>query len=202
MTTFLLLFAPLPLGVGVKVVWLVCLATIVGAAVAGRPEERAGRRRLAAVLGTLATLYVGAMVAADLVARAAVRSAAEVAGLEVRDLVVSPDPANPFTAEVEVLTPDGFVPGRRDWLASPSVELFPDRVTPLLQAPEGMPQAELDRVLSAARQVPDVHYWLEWARYPHVRVEPEGDGWRVSWGDVRYNEVDTGELSGISVVVQ
>lgn len=201
--TALITMAPLPLAAGVRILWVLGIITVAGAAAAGRPSGAHGRRRLAATMGILATLYIGGMVAADLAARRAVQRAATAAGLEVRDLMVQPLPANPFAAEVEVLTADAFVPGVHRWLRRPAVELFPDRAVPLRQAPDDLSASEVTRIVEAAEAVPDAHYWLEWSRYPYVQVAPEGTGWRVTFRDARYDgQEGAGGLSSVTVRVK
>lgn len=203
LTSGLILVAPLPLPMAVRVLWVVGIGTIVTAAAADLPKTAEGRRRLAAVMGSVGILYIGGMVSADLLARQAVVREAEAAGLEVRDLMVAPSPANPFVSEVEILTDDGFVPGIHRWLSSPAVELFPNRAVPLRAGPPGVSEASLDRIISAAGDVPDAHYWLEWARYPYVAVERDGTGWQVTFRDARYDEQDgAGSLSGVVVHVE
>lgn len=200
--SLLILVAPLPLAGGIRVLWAAGMVTILAAALMGWPKGHEGRRRLAGVMGVVALLYIAGMVTSGLLARRAVIRSAEAAGLEVLDLMVSPLPANPFVADVEVLTEGGFVPGMHRWFASPAVELFPDQAVPLLTGPDGVDTGELDRIVSAAGDVPDAHYWLEWSRYPYVRVERDGPGWEVTFRDARYDgQEGAGGLSGVVVRV-
>jgi len=199
-TSLLILAAPLPLGIGVRAMWLAGIGTIVAAAAKGRPKDADGRKRLATTMGVLAVVYITGMVASDLVARRMVLRTAEAAGLEVRDLMVAPTPGNPFVAEVEVLTDDGFVPGTHRWFASPSVELFPERMVPLRSGPPGLSQADMETLVSMAADVPAAHYWLEWARYPYVRIERDSPAWVVTFRDARYDGQEcAGGLSGVTV---
>ena len=203
LTSGLIVVAPLPLPMAARVLWVVGIGAIVTAAAAGLPKTAGGRRRLAAVMSALATVYISGMMASDLFARRAVVRSAEAAGLEVQDLMVAPNPANPFVAEVEVLTADGFVPGIHRWFASPAVELFPERAIPLLRGPEGVATEELQRIVLAAGDVPDAHYWLEWARYPYVDIVQEDTGWQVTFRDARYDgQSGAGSLSGVVVHVE
>jgi len=199
-TSLLIFVAPLPLAGGVKVLWALGIATIAAAAATGRPQGPEGRRRLASTLGVTAVLYIGGMVAADLLARRAVLDEAQALGLEVRDLMVAPVPANPFAADVEVLTEDGFVPGTHRWFTSPAVELFPERMVPLRTGPDGLSNADLDELISIAEREPVAHYWLEWARYPYVEVERVRGDWIVTFRDARYDgQEGAGGLSGVVV---
>jgi len=202
-TSLLILVAPLPLAGGVRVVWMVGIAAIVAAAATGRPKGSVARRRLASVMGALAVVYVAGMLASDLLARRVVLRTAAAAGLEVQDLMVAPTPGNPFVAEVEVLTAIGFVPGTHRWFASPSVELFPDRLVPLRSGPPGLSQADVEAIVSLAADIPAAHYWLEWARYPYARVERDAPDWVVTFRDARYDgQEGAGGLSGVVVRVQ
>jgi inner membrane protein len=200
--TLVILASPLPLGTGVRVMWVLGVAAIVGTASTGRPASAAGRRRVVIVAGAAAALYVSGMVSADLLARRAVMRAAQSAGMTVTDLMVSPTPANPFVAEVEIRTSDAFVPGVHRWLGSPRIELFPERSVALRAGPDGMTDIELDRIVSAAEDVPDAHYWLEWSRYPYVRVASREGGWYVTFRDARYDgQEGAGGLTGVRVYV-
>ena len=199
-TSALILAAPLPLGVGVRVLWLAGIGTIVAAAATGRPKDTVGRRHLASRMGVLAVVYIAGMVASDVLARRVVLRSAEAAGLEVRDLMVAPTPGNPFVAEVEVLTVGGYVPGTHRWFASPSVELFPERMVPQRSGPRGLSQADVETIVSLAADIPAAHYWLEWARYPYARVERDPPNWVVTFQDARYDgQEGAGGLSGVVV---
>ena len=199
-TSALILAAPLPLGVGVRVLWVAGVGTIAAASAMGRPKDSEGRRRLATTMGVLAIVYIAGMVASDLAARRVVLRSAEAAGLEVRELMVAPTPGNPFVAEVEVLTDDGFVPGTHRWFASPSVELFPERTVPLRSGPRGLSQADTETIVALAANIPEAHYWLEWARYPYARVERDAPFWVVTFRDARYDAQEgAGGLSGVTV---
>ncbi len=203
LTSGLIVVAPLPLPMAVRVLWVVGIGAIVTAAVRGMPKTAGGRRRLARVMGTLAAVYISGMMASDFFARRAVVRSAEATGLQVQDVMVAPTPGNPFVSEVEILTADGFVPGMYRRWASPAVELFPERVIPLLQGPEGVGTEELRRIVLAAGDVADAHYWLEWARYPYVGIVRDGEGWQVTFRDARYDgQSGAGSLSGVVVHVE
>jgi inner membrane protein len=181
--------------------WVVGLAAVVAWRVRRGPAGSGGRRRLArAAIGCTAA-YIGFMIAAGLAARRQVAAAAQVEGLEVRDVLVAPSRGNPFVADVEVRTADAFVPGVHRWLGTPRVRLRPEDATPLLAAPDVEP-ATLDRILTAARAHRAVADYLVWSRHPYVRVTEAGDGWDVRFGDVRYDEQPkAGGLAGLSVHV-
>ena len=161
------------------------------------------RHRLPTASLVIVAVYMLAMVGSDLVARHQVRSSAESIGLRVQDVMVAPSPANPFRAEIEVMTDAGFVPGVHRWIGSPRVELHPEHIVPLLEGPVGVPVAELERVAALARLDPEVVRYLAWSRYPYVRIEPEGTGWWVQFSDARYDgRSGTGGLSGLRVRIR
>jgi hypothetical protein len=61
---------------------------------------------------------------------------------------------------------------------------------------------ERAEVIERAKAVPAARDYLIWSRYPYVRVEPEGDRWRVRFADARYDGVrGAGGLGGIEVMV-
>lgn len=193
----LLLF---PLARVVKVLWLCGVAAFIAIRLAlsrGQAHRAPGLAGLAAVL-----IYIGAMVGSDLLARGQVAEAARATDLEVRDLVVAPLPANPFAAEIEVLTDDGYVPGDFHWMRAPRVRLFPEDVVPLLQAPPGMAAPTARAVVDAARADRDATRYLVWSRYPYARIDPNGDGWTVTFSDARYDgSPGAGGLGGLTVPV-
>jgi inner membrane protein len=167
--------------------------------VAARPARSVSLARAAAAA---VLLYILAMVAADAGARQDVARAAAAEGLTVRDLMVAPARGNPFASDVEIRTDDAFVPGVHHWLRRPRVELFPDTAVPLLSAPAQAPRDLVARVVEDARRTPSVRNYLVWSRYPYVRVDPEGGGWRVRFSDARYDgQPGTGGLSGVRVHV-
>jgi inner membrane protein len=186
------------------VLWCGGLIAVIGRRMTAGPrtERNRERRRWAARAATLATaVYIGLMIAADLAARRDVAAAGRAAGLDVRDVLVAPTRGNPFHAEVEVLTGDGFVSGTHDWLEAPRVAFRPADATPLLST-SGIDDATTPRVVAAARRQRPVAHYLAWARHPYVRVTPAADGWSVRFGDVRYDDrPESGGLAGITVHV-
>ena len=190
-----------PLHPAVRVIWLGGLAAIL--AIRWRMAGDRSRRLPAVAALAAIILYIGAMVGSDLAARGQVADAAGAAGIEVHDLMVAPLPANPFRAEIEVLTDAGYVPGEFHWRRTPRVRLFPDQVVPLLQTPPGMEAALARLVMDRAREHADVSRYLTWSRYPLVRIAEEGEGWNVTFGDARYDGgVGGGTLSGITVTIR
>jgi inner membrane protein len=193
----LLLF---PLARVTKVLWLCGLSSVVVTRLA---VQRGRARRLSVLVGLAAVLlYIGAMVGSDLLARDQVAEAARAGGLEVRDLMVAPLPADPFGAEIEVLTDEGYVPGDLRWTRTPRVRLFPERIVPFLHAPPGMAAHNVRAVVDAARADPEAARYLVWSRYPYAKVAPNGDGWTVAFADARYDSgPGAGSLGGPTVTI-
>lgn len=198
LTSLPVLLFPLP--GAVRVLWLGGLAVIL--AIRWR-MSRGTRTRAPAVAALVAiTLYIGAMVLSDRMARGEVLTVASATGMQVHDLMVAPLPANPFVAEVEVLTDGGYVPGDFHWRRTPRVRLFPDEVVPLLETPPGMAPEIARLVVDRARVQRDVERYLGWSRFPLVRISEAGEGWEVTFGDARYDGGSGGgTLSGLTVTV-
>ena len=188
-----------PLGTPAKAIWIGGLVTV--AALRLRHGSRGPRFAQGAL--AVACLYVVAMMTSDHMSRGLVRQAAETSGLQVRDIMVGPAPANPFAAEVEVTTDTGFVPGTFDWFRDPRVELYPLEEVPLLAGPPGVAHSDLERIAARARLEPDVARYLVWSRYPYVSIEAEGTSWWVQVSDARYDgRAGSGGLSGLRVRIQ
>jgi inner membrane protein len=199
-TTALMLLGPVP--DAARILWLTGLAAAVALRRWGGLGDDARRRRVTRAAAATAAAYVGLMVLAAGAGERRVLAAAAAAGLETLDAMVSPSAANPFAAEVEVVTSRGYVPGELRWLPRPQVTLRPDDVVPFLRQPAGMPAETLASVLAAARAKPDVRHYLIWSRYPHVEVRRSGEEWEVRWSDARYDDgPGAGGLSGVGVRV-
>ncbi len=190
-----------PLSALVKVLWLLGLATIVGTGVARR--SRVGSPRPPRLGLTALCVYIALMVTSDLVARRQVLETARAHGLSAHDVMVAPQPANPLTAEVEVRTEAGYVPGDHRWLRDPRVRLYPADVVPHVERPSDLDGELAEALLESARAHPDVAAYLVWARYPLGRISDAGNGrWTVTFSDARYDEMPgAGGLSGLSVTL-
>ena len=190
-----------PLGFLAKSLWVGGLVTIV--VLRFRRGTRTALHRAPATALAIVGAYIVIMMGANFEARSQVRAAAVSGGLTVQDVLVAPLPADPFHAEVEVLTASGFVPGIHRWLGSPRVQLYPEDIVPLLEGPEGVPVAELERLAARARLEPDVARYLVWSRYPYVRIESEGTSWWVQFSDARYDgRPGTSGLTGLRVQIR
>lgn len=196
---------------GPKVGWVVGLATVGGLrhlrslSVQGGSENagvaHARPRWIRAALAA-AVVYIGLMAALDGPARTRVAAAAREQGLQVHDILVAPLPGTPLSAEVEVRTDGAYVPGRFRWLGRPQVTLRPDQAVPLLDAPADLAADSAARIVARATEEGDARNYLVWARYPYVRVSPDGPGWRVRFSDARYDRLTaSGGLAGVEVRV-
>lgn len=167
--------------------WLAGLAVLVAArwrlhAAAPLVAERAAQAALA-----VAAVYVVVMVGSSAAARAEVRSALEVRGIEPEAVMVGPVAANPFAGDVIVVTSDEYYTGKFRWLAEPRVELDDERIA----RPRGA-------AFDAAAQAPFAQRFLVWSRFPVAEVEPAADGGTtVRLSDLRYR--DRGQLLGPTI---
>jgi inner membrane protein len=169
------------------VLWLVGIAALVALRWRLRNASPAMRERAAQAGIAVASLYVVAMVGASAAARSELRAVAEERGIDALDVMVAPTPANPFDADVVVMTRDTYHVGRFDWLANPRVTFDAEQIS----RPSG-PEFEAAARTTAARR------FLVWSRYPAVDVETAPDGGAlVHFFDVRYHSFD--RLTGPSV---
>lgn len=152
-----------------------------------RPIER-----LAAAALFVVAVYVGAMIVSDAAARRAVASAAAAAGMDTRDLMVAPVPANPFGAEVVVETPDDYRLGSFGWFARPRVRWD----GPVIPKGERTPE------VLATLQLQEVRDFLRWSRFPYVELGADAEGRYVRFGDARYPSRMRGGLSGVLVRIE
>lgn len=199
-TSWIVLNTPLA-PAGAKVVWAIGVAALALAWVISRQAEDAGRLRTARALGSLAVLYVGAMV---LTHRAAARDvhAALSAGLAADPadaVMVGPLPARPLRSEVLVQLPGAYVRGAHDWTADQPVTLELDQGIPDVAMVGDVGQPDALAAIAAARLDPDVTHYLVWSRFPYWRVARAPAGYSVTVGDMRY--VGRGGLGGLTVTV-
>ena len=182
--------------------WSVALAGIIAFRLKRGPGV--GNHRAHAAAGTIlaVAVYVLAMIGANTRARSHVIEAAEASGLDVQDVMVAPRRGDPFTAEVEILTESGYVPGTHRWFSSPHVRLRPGATVPLFSASGVATEALGRRIATAARKRTLVRNYLVWSRYPYVRVTPDDAGWTVRFSDARYDsQPGAAGLAGVTVHV-
>jgi inner membrane protein len=199
-TTALMLLGPVPRAAGL--LWVAGVAVVLALRRWSRLEKEALRRRTVRVAVAASALYIALMVSAGALGERRVMATAAAAGLDPIEAMVSPVAANPFAAEVEILTGNGYIPGELRWLPHPEVTLRPADVVPFLRHPAGLSPDTMASVLAASRAVPNVRDYLTWSRYPHAEVRRDADAWEVRWSDARYDDgVDSGGLSGVIVRV-
>lgn len=106
----------------------------------------------------------------------------------VTDVMYQPVPANPLAAELIVVTDDAYHGATLRWTRDPRITF--DRAV--------IPRGDwADARVATARRDRDAQYFLVWARYPYVRIEPDGG---VFFGDARFPEGRIGgALSGVRV---
>lgn len=187
-SSLLVLMGPVP--VIAKALWCAVIVALIALRTRGRVDvTRAVRAGVVFV-----TAYTALNVMADVIATARVRRVAEAAGLAVERVMVAPLPANPFTGEVVVATPDAYHLGTFRWLAGAALELDSN---PIPVVPEGM-----GAIVAAAAEDEHARDYLTWSRFPFYRVTETTDGYTVRIGDARYPfEQRGGGLAGITVHV-
>jgi inner membrane protein len=167
--------------------WLAGVAILVAirwrlAAAAQPTLERAARLGIA-----VAAVYIVTLVAASVAARSEVRAAAAAQGIEAEAVALAPAPANPFGADVAIMTRAEYFTGRFDWLATPRLTLNEGR-TPRPSGP----------AFEAAARTRDARHYLVWSRFPAIEVEPAPEGGvLVHFFDVRYRAL--GRIPGPTV---
>jgi inner membrane protein len=162
------------------VLWVVGLAAVVAARWRLRAAPQAALERAAQAAVALAAIYILTLVGASSAARSNVRAAAAERGIEAEEVALAPAPANPFRADVVVMTRDHYYSGRFDWLATPHLVLDERRVA----RPRGP-------LFEAAARQRDARHFLVWSRFPAIEVETAPDGGSlVRFFDMRYRAAD------------
>jgi inner membrane protein len=189
LTTTMIVLVPM-VGTAAKALWLAAIAAIVLARLRLPGPSTAAARALTAG----AAVYVLAMIGLSRRAEADVRAAIAGAGVQgIRAVMIQPLPANPLASEVVIQTFDRYYRGSHRWRRAPRVSLVDFPALPRLGGDEP------NEAIRAVRDLPDVRYYLTWARFPYWYVEESSGGERiVRVGDARYME-RTGGLSGLTV---
>jgi inner membrane protein len=140
--------------------------------------------RLAMALGSA---YIATLAGASAAARSDVRTSAAAQGIALEAVALAPNPANPFAADVVIMTRDEYFTGRFDWLAAPHLTVHGERVP----RPNGP-------LFEAAARTRDARHYLVWSRFPAIDVEPVlGGGTLVHLYDMRYRAM--GRIPGPTV---
>jgi inner membrane protein len=151
-------------------IWLVLAAGVVAARRRGRPGPS---RAALAVVG----FYVGAMALSGLASRRIVARAVPALGVAMDRMMSAPVPVTPFRRWVVVDVGDAYRVGEFDWLRSPQ---FRAAETIALRKGTVHPAA------TAIAHRPDARRFLDWARFPVVRVREGSAGTVVEIIDTRY----------------
>lgn len=153
-----------------------------------RRERRGGPDpgRPARVALATATLYIGAMMAGTLSARAAVARAVP----EAARFMVAPVPVLPLERQVIVDEGDAYREG--------SIRIAP-RSGPRFGPP--IPKGDLAGLAPLLVRDRDAAAFLRWARFPVFRTRPEGDSLRVDVYDLRYSDGRSGRWASLSAAV-
>ncbi|MDY0070907.1 MAG: metal-dependent hydrolase [Porticoccaceae bacterium] len=163
-----------------RLLWIFALAGLLAVrwlAGTGRLPRWPGET-LAALALALTGVYMLANLAANIPARAEVRAALTAQGLgPVTQVMVSPVPANPWRGLVVAATPGGYYTGHWHWLGRPR----------FVAAPIAIPANMDDPLVIAAARGLHARRFLTWARFPVARVLETGTGYRIEFGDARYD---------------
>lgn len=157
---------------------------------------RTGATRLARASGGVAVAYVLGMIALGAAGAGRVDRAARERGLEARDVMVGPDPADPSAWSFVVATADGYRRGSLVWRPGGARVSFEAAPVPRVEGVE----AAVEIVAGAISASSALRHYLVWSRYPFYRVERAGEGFVVRVGDARYSSAPgEGGLGGPTV---
>jgi inner membrane protein len=156
-----------------------------------QPDARRVRHR-ARVMGGTAAAYVAVLIALSAAGERSGATAATQAGIaDVREVLYSPQPANPFAADLVVRTGDAYHLGALHWALGHNTVTFNGAVLP-----RGDWTAA---VVTRAQAVPEVQRYLVWSQFPYVRVDVSGADTTIFFGDARYASGLARGLSGLRV---
>ena len=159
---------------GWRVLWCLGVALVAGLRVWGGLQRQL--QRVATVCLVLATVYVVAMVGSSWLARREVAAWTLERGIDSRQIMVSPTPADPFRRDVLVADDLHYHRLAFDWLA-------PERVRP--SGPATV-IGDDHSAAAAALTAPLLRGLATWTRFPTFTVSTLPDGYRVMVTDVRF----------------
>ncbi len=143
----------------------------------------------------VATTYVLAMAASNLVARSIVRRAADAeGGVPAGALMVSPQPLDPFRRGVVIERGAAYELGTFDWLRRPMYR----REGALVQRYTGVDAPEARAAASTDWRA---RTFLAWARFPVFVVLREPGGWDVQIADARYTLSGRARFGAVAIHV-
>jgi inner membrane protein len=161
------------------------------------PRGNSAADRPALLSSVLALVYIVVLVGASAVGERMGREVARSGGTpEIREVLYSPRPANPFAAGLVVVTGEDYRHGSFRW--------FPGPGEPRVRLEDrAVPRGDWsDPAVARALEHPDVRHYLVWSRFPFVQVEPVEEGTAVTVGDARYPAgTAAGGLEGVRIVV-
>jgi len=167
---------PLP----ARLLWLAGVITVLTlrACKVAAPRYELGVERMARFAFGCLCVYIGVAVAANVVARSAVRAQLTAQGVRsIRSVMVAPLPADPLAGQVVIATDTDYYFGRWNWLPRPTFVPSAQHVARLRYGP----------LIEAAAKAPDVRRFLTWSRFPYAQVESNASGqYLVHFRDARY----------------
>lgn len=178
-----------------KVVWVVWLAVIIGMRLLAGRTERAPRaaERIALWGVGLGVVYITLMVLASATAEREVRRTLVASGFGPEQVMIAPEPANPFRSSILATSPTAYIRGSYHWLERPRVRLDAEPV----------PFPPRNAVTEAAASTLAARRYLSWSRFPVFLVQELDDGYLVRIRDLRFMDMDgrDGGLGGVRVRV-
>lgn len=188
-----LLVLGFPLPTPAKVVWVIGLLMIIGMRLFGARVERAPRsaERLARWGLGGAVAYITLMVLASGAAEREVRRTLAASGFDPVQIMVAPEPANPFLNSVLATSSDAYLRGSFHWLERPRVRMEAASVPIPPRTP----------VIDAAAATREARRFLTWSRFPFFEVSEAPDGYLVRISDLRFSGGREGGLGGLTVRV-
>jgi len=194
--TLALLATLLVLGVTIvptaaKVIWVLGITGLVALRILAGRVTRAphAAERIARWGVGFGVVYITLMVLASATAEREVRRELNASGFGPDQVMIAPEPANPFQSSILATSPAAYIRGSYHWLQRPRVRL----------EDEPVPFPPRNALTEAAAQTTDARRFLTWSRFPIFLVQEVEDGYLVQIRDLRFMGTREGELSGVRV---
>lgn len=174
-----------------KVVWVLVIAAIVAMRLLAGRVERApwSSERIARWGLGLGIAHITMMVVASASAEREVRRTLIAEGFTPVEVMIEPEPANPFRSSILATSSTSYIRGSYQWLARPRVRL----------AREPVPFPPRSAATEAASESLAARRFLTWSRFPVYFVDELEDGYLVWIRDLRFMGEREGELNGVRV---